>query len=125
MLVKKITYKDFDGNERTEEFRFNLTRAEVAKMESSIDGGLAEKIQRIVDLKDGNEIMKVFHDFILAAYGEKSADGRHFVKSPEISLAFSQTQPYSDIFWELATNPTEAAKFIEAVLPDVSDIETK
>lgn len=119
MLTKKMTYVDFNGVERTEEFYFNLTRAEVMKMETSVDGGLAEKIQRIVDIKDGNEIMKIFHDFILAAYGEKSPDGRHFVKSEEISKAFEQTQAYSDLFWELATDPVAASAFIEAVLPTI------
>lgn len=117
MLKKTITYTDYNGAERTEDFYFNLTKAEVMKMEMSIKGGLAEMIQRIVAAQDAPAIMEVFEDLILRAYGEKSLDGKHFNKSKELSSAFSQTEAYSILFMELATDADKASEFINGIVP--------
>jgi hypothetical protein len=117
MLKRSITYKDFNGTERTEDFYFNLTQAEIAKMELSTAGGLVEKINRIVAAQDGEEIMKFFNQFILDAYGEKSPDGKHFVKSEEKSRMFSFTGAYDILFMELVTDPDKAAAFLNAIVP--------
>lgn len=121
MLKKTITYTDYNGTERTEDFYFNLTKAEIMEMEMGTVGGLAEMIQRIVAAQDAPAIIKVFKDLILKAYGEKSVDGKRFIKSNELSAAFSQTEAYSTLFMELATNSDEAAKFVNGIVPaDVS-----
>lgn len=117
MLKKTITYTDYNGNERTEDFYFNLTKAEIMEMELSTSGGLAEMIQRIVAAQDSPAIVKIFKDLILKGYGEKSADGKRFIKSEEIREAFAQTEAYSQLFMELATNADEAAKFINGMVP--------
>lgn len=119
MLKKTMTYNDFDGKERTEEFFFNLSKAEVLEMEMGTTGGLAEKLKRIVAAQDSKEIIETFKVIILKAYGEKSPDGRRFIKSPEISEAFSQTEAYSDLFMELATSGKSAAEFINAIIPQL------
>ena len=97
MLKKTITYTDYDGNERTEDFFFNLTKAEIMEMEMSTNGGLTEMITRIIDTQDAPSIMKVFKEIIMKAYGEKSPDGKRMIKSPELSEAFSQTEAYSEL----------------------------
>lgn len=117
MLKKTITYKDYNGVERTENHYFNLTKAEVMEMEMSTTGGLAEKIQKIVDAKDTPSIIKVFKELILKAYGVKSDDGKRFIKSEQISTEFAQTEAYSILFMELATNADEAAKFVNGIVP--------
>ena len=117
MLKKTITYTDYNGVERKEDFYFNLSKAEVMEMELSTTGGLAEMIKRIVAAQDQPAIIKVFKDLILKAYGEKSPDGKRFVKSPELSDAFAQTEAYSILFMELATNDEAAAKFINGIVP--------
>ena len=117
MLKKTITYTDYNGLERTEDFYFNLTKAEIMEMELSTTGGLSDMITRIVNAKDAPAIIKVFKDLILRAYGEKSADGKRFVKSQEISDAFAQTEAYSILFMELSTDADAAAKFINAIVP--------
>ena len=117
MLKKTITYTDYNGVERKEDFYFNLSKAEVMEMELSTTGGLAEMIKRIVAAKDQPAIIKVFKDLILKAYGEKSPDGKRFIKSPELSDAFAQTEAYSILFMELATNDEAAAKFINGIVP--------
>lgn len=121
MLKKTIIYSDYNGNERTEDFYFNLTKAEVTEMEMSTAGGLAEMIEKIIAAQDAPSIIKIFKDLVLRAYGEKSPDGKRFMKSDELSTAFSQTEAYSQLFMELATDADSAAKFVNGIVPgDVS-----
>lgn len=122
MLKKTIKYTDYNGTERTEDFYFNLTQAELMEMEMSTTGGLAEMIQRIVNAHDAPAIIKVFKDLVLKAYGEKSADGKRFIKNEEVTTAFSQTEAYSQLFMELATNADEAAKFVNGIIPAQNSI---
>jgi hypothetical protein len=117
MLKKKITYFDYNGLERTEDFYFNLSEAELMEMEMSTTGGLAETIQRIVDAQDSQAIVKIFKDLILKAYGEKSADGKRFIKSDEIATGFSHTPAYSTLFMELATDASKASEFVNGIMP--------
>lgn len=121
MLKKTITYNDYNGNERTEDFYFNLTKAEVMEMEMGTSGGLVEMINRIVAAQDAPAIIAIFKKLVLQAYGEKSPDGKRFIKSEELSTAFSQTEAYSILFMELATNADEAAKFINGIVPAVDN----
>lgn len=117
MLKKTINYTDYNGVERTEDFYFNLSKAEIMEMEMSTSGGLAEMIQKIVQEKDAPAIIKVFKELILKAYGEKGPDGKHFVKSEKISTDFSQTEAYSQLFMELATDADAAAAFVNGIIP--------
>jgi hypothetical protein len=121
MIKQTMTYIDFDGNERTEDFYFNLTKAEVTEMELSAEGGLAKTLKKIVDAKDSKRIVETFKDLIFRAYGEKSPDGRRFIKSKELSEAFSQTEAYSQLFMDLATNAEKAAAFVNGIVPSVPD----
>ena len=121
MLVKKVSYVDFKGNTREEELYFNLTKAEVAEMELSHKGGLSTKIERIVAAQDTEEIIKLFKDLILTAYGVISDDGRRFIKTPELREEFAQTQAYSDLFMELAADADAAAKFVNAITPKLDN----
>ena len=111
MLKKTITYVDYNGTERKEDFYFNLSKAEIMEMEMGTTGGMVEMINRIVAAQDAPAIIDVFKKMILKAYGEKSADGKRFIKSKEISEAFSQTEAYSQLFMEHATGADAAAKF--------------
>lgn len=117
MYKKTMTYTDYNGEERTEDFYFNLTKAEITEMELSTEGGLREKIDKITKAKDVPEIVKLFKDLILKAFGVKSPDGKRFIKSPALSEEFSQTEAYSDLFIELASNATSAAEFVNGIMP--------
>lgn len=117
MLKKTMTYVDYNGTERTEDFYFNITKAELMEMELGISGGMAEMLQRIVASQDGPEIIRIFKDLVLKAYGVKSPDGKRFIKNASLREEFEQTEAYSDLFMELATNADKASAFIKGIMP--------
>lgn len=121
MFTKKITYTDYNGVERTESFRFNLTRSEIVEMQLETDGGLDKLLQRIIDAKEETKLIKLFKTLILKAYGEISDDGKRFVKNAALSEAFSQTEAYDALFMELVTDTDAATKFVNEILPAVSN----
>lgn len=125
MLKKTITYVDYDGIQRTEDFYFNLSKAEVAEMQMSTAGGLDKMINRIISEQDGKRIIELFKDLVLRSYGKKSDDGKRFIKSKELAEEFSQTEAYSDLFMELATDSEAAAAFVNGIVPDMSSIAAK
>lgn len=117
MLKKLIKYTDYNGKERSENFYFYLSKAELMEMELGTVGGMQNLIQLIIDKQDIPEIIKAFKMIILKAYGEKSADGVRFIKSEELSNAFTQTEAYSVLFMELISNADAAAAFINGIVP--------
>ena len=117
MLKKTVTYVDYNGVERTEDFYFNLSKAEVTEMELSVEDGFSKLLEEIVKSNDNARIIELFKEMVLKAYGEKSADGRRFVKSKELAEAFSQTEAYSEIFMELAMDEKAAAAFVNGIMP--------
>lgn len=121
MLKKTITYTDYDGNERTEDFYFNLTKAELTEMQLSQNGGLEKLLKKIVAEQNSARIVEMFKDIIFRAYGEKSLDGKRFIKKDKegnlLADAFAETEAYSDLFMELATDADAAAAFINGIIP--------
>lgn len=126
MLKKTITYVDYDGNNRTEDHFFNISKAELTMMEASKTGGMKQYLERIVQTQDNVAIMEMFREIIHKAYGEKSPDGRRFVKSEDLSVAFEQTEAYSELIMELLGDAGKASEFINAILPaDVMEAAAK
>lgn len=117
MLKKTIKYTDYNGNVREEDFYFNLTQAEVTELEVSVEGGLVEMITRIVAAQNGKQIIDTFKDIIMKAYGEKSPDGRRFIKNDEVRNNFAQTEAYNKLFMEMATDAKAAADFVNGIIP--------
>lgn len=123
MLKKTITYTDYNGVEHTEDFYFNLSKAELTEMELSEKGGFGEMLQGIIDADEHTKLVPIIKDLIFKAYGEKSDDGKRFIKSPELSTAFSQTEAYSELFMEIATDAELSAAFVNGIIP--VDIQEK
>ncbi len=117
MYKKTMTYTDFSDNERTEDFYFNLTRAECLELEHGTSGGMHRMLTRIIAAQDTPTLVETFKKIILASYGEKSPDGKRFIKTKEVVEAFSQTNAYSDLFIELSTNTESATTFVNAIIP--------
>lgn len=117
MLKKTITYTDYNGTERTEDFYFNLTKAEILEMELSTEGGLQQMIEKIIAAQDMPALSKYFKQIILMSYGEKSPDGKRFIKNEKLREEFSQTEAFSQLYVDLATDDKIAADFINGVIP--------
>lgn len=120
MLKKTITYTDYDGMERTEDFWFNYSKAEVAKMELRQNGGMKRLLEKMQKERNNEKLVAFFDEFIVGAYGERSMDGRRFEKSKEMQEAFRQTEAYSELFLELLDTEKMAA-FVNAVLPNAPE----
>lgn len=116
MRKETITYTDYNGETRTEDFYFNMSKADVFKMEMRAPGGMEEYINRIVNERDQNKIVDLFCDIIKLSYGVKTAEGG-FDKDPAHFKKFEQTEAYSELFVKLATDADYAAKFISGIMP--------
>lgn len=125
MVKKTVTYTDFDGQTRTEDFWFNFTKAELTEMELSLNGGLSQLLQKIIHENDNKQLIEYFKKLVIGAYGEKSLDGRYFRKSQEIRENFESSAAYSEIFMELASDAKAASDFVNGVIPKNTDVENK
>lgn len=122
MLKKTITYVDFNGDEVSEDFFFHLSKAELVELELSHEGGLTEQLKRIVEAEDGKAIVAEFKNIILGSYGERSPDGKRFIKNQTIRDEFESTEAYSTLFMELVTDAEKAAEFVQGIIPkDLSE----
>ena len=125
MIKETITYVDYNNVERTEDFFFNLSKAELMEIEMSTSGGLVEMINSIVSAQDAPAIIKVFKELILKAYGVKSLDGKRFEKSDKLRTEFEQTEAYSQLFMELSTDADAASKFVNGIMPSEASVIKK
>lgn len=117
MYKKVIKYTDYNGIEREEPFYFNLNKAELVKWEGSTLGGMKAMYDKIIAAQDKEALISLFETIIQRAYGEKSPDGKRFMKSPEILANFISTEAYSNLFMELASNDEAASAFMEGIMP--------
>lgn len=119
MLKKTITYTDYDDNQRTEDFYFNLSKAEIVEMEMSENGGLEKLLTKMIAEQDSKRLTEMFKEIILKSYGEKSLDGKRFIKSPELREAFVQTEAYSELFIALTSDTKAMEDFVNGIIPKV------
>jgi len=117
MLKREIKFEDFDGNQTSEILYFNLSKPELIELEVEFKQGFGQMLQHIIDTKDNRELVARFKQIILMAYGEKSEDGRRFIKSEQLREEFSQTAAYQELFMELASDDEAAVTFLTGVLP--------
>lgn len=126
MLSKSIKYVDYNGEEREEQCYFNLSKAELMEWEFSEEGGLRAKLEKIIATKDVPKIAAMFKEIIMKSYGVKSPDGRKFIKNKEVLDEFMQTEAYSELYMELATDSDAASAFVNGIIPkDIKNIKTK
>ena len=127
MIKKTIKYTDYNGVERTEDYYFNLNKTEVIEMQVSFEGGYSELIDRIIKTDDNREIVNVLKTIILKSYGEKSIDGKRFMKVDDngnpLYRKFEDTEAFVELYMELANNAKKAAEFINAVIPNMDDFK--
>lgn len=121
MFVKEVTYTDYNGNQRTETLYFNLTKSEMTQMNLAQEGGLDTYIKRIMETQNGQEIIDMFDLILSKSYGQKSLDGRRFIKSPELYQEFKETEAYNEFFFELITDSEKAADFVNGVVSSITE----
>ena len=117
MLKETISYIDYNDVERKEDFYFNLNKAELMNMSLSVDGGLEAKIRKIIQTRNVPELQKIFQDLILKSYGQKSDDGKRFIKSEELTKEFTESEAYVNLYMELSMDAEKAVKFINGIMP--------
>lgn len=121
MIKKTIEFEDFNGVTQKKDFYFNMSKGELVKMQMAAvterTDGLQEKIQRIIDTRNGKEIVKMVEEIIDMSYGIKSGDGSRFIKNEEVIAEFRSTGAYSELTFELATDANLLAEFIKGLMP--------
>lgn len=125
MLKKTITYTDYDGMERTEDFWFNLSKTELTKLDAELPGGVLGVLRKIIDKKDRKALVDFIETLILRSYGEKTLDGKRFVKTPDMAEEFMQTPAYDELFMSILSDTDSQTSFINGVMPQsmVKEIE--
>lgn len=117
MLKKTITYTDYDGMERTEDFWFNLSKTELTKLDAELPGGVLGVLRKIIDKKDRKALVDFIETLILRSYGEKTLDGKRFVKTPEMAEEFMQTPAYDELFMSILSDTDSQTSFINGIIP--------
>lgn len=117
MLKKPITYTDYEGNQRTEDHFFNLNKFEVIELNAKYKGGLVKTLEKVLKDEDEAKIIEIIKDLIIRSYGEKSEDGKRFIKNEEVVNNFMQTEAFSELFIELSSDSEKAAAFFNGVMP--------
>lgn len=117
MLKKTITYTDYDGMERTEDFWFNLSKTELTKLDAELPGGFLGVLRKIIDKEDRKALVDFIETLILRSYGEKTLDGKRFVKTPEMAEEFRQTPAYDEVFMSILRDTDSQTSFINGVIP--------
>lgn len=121
MIKRTIEYVDYNGNERVEDFYFDLTKAELVEYQWSTDEGMSQKLEQIVKAEKRSDLIRYFKDIILISVGKKSEDGKRFIKNQDIIDEFVQSPAYSILFMELAENADAAAEFVNGIIPEISE----
>lgn len=117
MLKKTITYTDYDGMERTEDFWFNLSKTELTKLDAELPGGVLGVLRKIIDKKDRKALVDFIETLILRSYGEKTLDGKRFVKTLDMAEEFMQTPAYDELFMSILSDTDSQTSFINGVIP--------
>lgn len=117
MFKKTVKYEDFNGEEIQEDLYFNLTKTELAMWGASRNGNFSEYLTKIVNTKDVTALFEMLREIVLASYGERAEDGKHFRKSPEIANEFSNSIAFDTVMMELIGDAGAASAFVAGIMP--------
>lgn len=121
MIIKEITYKDFNGDEHTEKCYFHLNKIERLRMGAKYPGGIAEWAQKQAESNVALPIIEAVEEIIQMAYGVRSEDGVSFIKNPELTKKFAESEAYSELVSSLLElddkgEPTELMTFLKGII---------
>lgn len=122
MIKQTLTYLDFNEEWRTEDFYFHFSTAELAEMQLGQAGGMEEWLKTIVASDDREQILAEFKKMIINSYGQRTPDGKSFIKNKELREAFAGTNAYSDLYMKMITDPEFAAEFANGIMPKIEPV---
>ena len=120
MHTHTITYVNFNGETKTKQVNFNLTEAELTKLQKDYlhVGGINKVMDEAIASGDTKQLLDFFELLVHRSYGIKSADGEEFDKSPEIMAHFEFQAYYSNLYMSFFEDNGEVGQaFIRAVMP--------
>lgn len=116
MHKEVVKYTDYNGVEKTGEYYFNLNKAELLKLENSVQGGYTAAVKLAIEAEDQPTVFKAFEELIQMSYGIRTPEGG-FKKKPEYYEDFVSTEAYSELFWKLSTDSAAGAAFVNGIIP--------
>ena len=121
MFTTEIEYTDLFGEKQKEKFYFSLSEVDLFDMQLSVNGGLTEYAEKIINENDSQKLWKLFEKLVLNSYGEKSVDGKSFNKFDEdgrrLSNKFRQTIAYNELMVKIVSDADFAADFFNHLAP--------
>lgn len=123
MLTKTITYTDFNGLKRTEDFNFNISRAEVIQDRSTIER-FAKTANELAQTEDVTAAVQLVRDIVMFAFGKKSEDGKRFMKPDELREEFEQSAAYEALLFELLSSEKKMTEFVQGVVPKLDSMDS-
>lgn len=111
-----IQFENFDGETVSEDLYFHLNIKELQAMEEW-PVPLTKRIADLTNTQDGKKAFELMRDIIEAAYGERSEDGKRFIKNEEVLKNFTQGLTYDEVIIKFIDGSMDLAKFIEGLLP--------
>lgn len=117
MIKQDITYTNFEGEQETETLYFHLNKVELMEMQVSEKRGLAQYITDIQKAENNKEIFRLFKEIVLRAYGERSEDGKKFIKNERLREEFEGSLAYEELMVKLVTETDFAVKFVNGIMP--------
>ena len=115
-----ITYENFNGETKTKVVNFNLTEAELTKLQKDyLDvGGINKVMDEAIASGDTKQLLDFFELLVHRSYGIKSDDGEIFHKSAELMAEFENMAFYSDLYMSFFLEEGAVGQaFIRAVMP--------
>lgn len=116
MIKKTVTFTNYNDQEVTKSYYFNIDKLEAAELELEY-GDLIETVEELLESSDGKKVYGIFKEIILNAVGQKSADGNSFIKNQQIRDEFAGSPALGEIIMDMFKNPEAAGPFLEGMLP--------
>lgn len=117
MITREITYTDYNGDEQTEKYYFDLTIPEMLELSFSSAGDIQSTLERLSNSRKVGEIFNIIQTLIFKSVGVKSDDGKRFVKNEEVLNDFKQSRGYEAFLMKMMQDTKYASKFIEQLIP--------
>lgn len=117
MQAIKVTYENFDGEIVDEELYFHLSKGELTDMELK-RYPLSLKLARVTSGNGGAaDAYELMREFIACSYGQRSADGRRFIKDEAETKSFLISPAYDALLDKLIGDEQFAYKFMSGLFP--------